>query len=588
MKKRSASTTGTRSKRRFCWQQRAACVILAMLITAALAAGCRKVEGRLLRVGLASEPKTLNVWLASDASSRAVLRLVYHCLYERDPETLAFVPWLAESLPVYDPAGKTYTIRLRQARWSDGRPLTSADVAFTVRLIKEFKTPGCSRWKYVLRVETPDPHTVVFRLKKNFATFLSRTLQISILPAHKWKSVANAARHAQKPLAALMRFKNEAPVSSGPFVVRQWRKGAYVYLTRNPYFFGKDKTIAGRRLGPSIDGVLFKFYGTTDVAMLALRKGEMDMYWHHIQPGYMSVLQKNPHIRIVNSPKSAIYFMGFNTRRPPFDDVALRKAVEVLVDKQFIVKRLLQGRGSEMWSVIPEGNKRWYNPGLPRPGQGLNRKQRIKLAFRILSSAGYSWKKPPLDATGRITSRPGELLTPDAKPMAPFTILTPPADYDPARAISGTMIQEWLREIGMPAMARPMEFGALIQQVKVRRNFDAFILGYGRLPLDPDYLRSFFHSRNDRPRGWNISGYHNPEFDRLATAAQREMDPEKRRRLVFAMQAIIAADVPYLPLYLPTLNEAVRTDRFTGWVPMLDGIGNRWSFCLLKAAKGGK
>ncbi len=584
----SAMAAGSKKTRQRSFCRQSIPVFLALLIMATLATGCHKEKDGLLRIGLASEPKTLNVWLASDASSRAVLRLIYHPLYERDPKTLTFVPWLAESLPVYDPANMTYTIRLRQARWSDGQPLTSADVAFTVNLIKKFKTPGSSRWKYVSRVETPDPRTVVFHLKKNFATFLSRTLQIIILPAHKWQAVADTAGQTQKPLAALMRFKNDTPVSSGPFVVRQWRKGAYIYLTRNPYFFGKGKIIAGHRMGPGIDGVLFKFYGTTDVAMLALRKGEIDMYWQHIQPGYMGILQKSPHIKVINSPKSAIYFMGFNTRRPPFNDLALRKAVAVLVDKQFIVTRLLQGQGSQMWSIIPEGNRRWYNPDLPRPGQGLDRQQRIKLAFRILSAAGYSWEKPPVDSRGNVTTQASALLTPAGKPLAPFTILTPPADYDPARAISGTMIQEWLREIGMPAMARPMEFGALIQQVKVRRNFDAFILGYGRLPLDPDYMRSFFHSRNDRPRGWNISGYHNPEFDRLATAAQREMDVQKRRKLVFAMQAIIAADVPYLPLYLPTLNEAVRTDRFTGWMPMLDGIGNRWSFCLLKEVKGGK
>lgn len=568
------------------WPLKKVILLLVPAIAAVLSTGCHDNKSNLLRIGLASEPKTLNVWLASDASSRAVLRLIYHPLYVRDPKTLDFVPWLAESRPLYDPAGKTYTIGLRQARWSDGHPLTSADVAFTVKLIKEFKTPGWSRWKYVSKVETPDQRTVVFHLKKNFATFLSRTLQIVILPAHKWRAVARAARRTQKPLATLMRYKNENPLSSGPFVMKQWRKGAYIHLAPNPYFFGRHKIIAGHRMGPLIKGVLFKFYGTTDVAMLALRKGELDMYWQHIQPGYMDILENTPHVKIINSPKSALYFMGFNTRRPPFDDVALRRAVEVLVDKHFIVERLLQGQGSEMWSIIPEGNRRWYNPHLPRPGEGLNREQRIRKAYQILSAAGYRWQKPPLDADGKIIARPGDLLTPGGDPLKPFTILTPPADYDPARAISGTMIQEWLREIGMPAKARPMEFGALIQQVKVRRNFDAFILGYGRLPLDPDYMRSLFHSRNDRPRGWNMSGYHNPEFDRLATAAQREMNPRKRRKLVFAMQSIIAADVPYLPLYLPTLNQAVRTDRFSGWVSMLDGIGNRWSFCLLREVEG--
>jgi ABC-type transport system substrate-binding protein len=130
-----------------------------------------------------------------------------------------------------------------------------------------------------------------------------------------------------------------------------------------------------------------------------------------------------------------------------------------------------------------------------------------------------------------------------------------------------------------------MSFSALLTTVKSRHDFDAFILGYGRLPLDPDYLRTFFHSANAGPGGWNMSGYQNPRFDRLADRSQREGDPQQRRRIVFQMQAILGEDLPYIPLYTPLLIEAVRTDRFQGWVPMLEGIGNRWSFCRLRSVR---
>ena len=166
--------------------------------------------------------------------------------------------------------------------------------------------------------------------------------------------------------------------------------------------------------------------------------------------------------------------------------------------------------------------------------------------------------------------------------MEPFEILTPPADYDPLRAMSGLMIQEWLRAIGMPAFSKPMAFGALLEQVKGRHEFDAFVLGYGRLSLDPDYLRNFFLSSNDKPRGWNMSGYKNKYFDQLANQSASEMNPEIRRDLIWKMQKIIMADVPYIPLYDPKLIEAVRNDTFRGWVNMLDGIGNIWSFCQVK------
>lgn len=136
--------------------------------------------------------------------------------------------------------------------------------------------------------------------------------------------------------------------------------------------------------------------------------------------------------------------------------------------------------------------------------------------------------------------------------------------------------------LGMPAYSKPMAFSSLIEQVKYRHDFDMFILGYGRLSLDPDYIRNFFHSRNDRPRGWNMSGYRNPEFDKLSDLSASEMNVKKRKELICKMQKIIMDDIPYIPLYNPGLIEGVRTDRFSGWVRMLGGVGNIWSFLMVK------
>jgi ABC-type transport system substrate-binding protein len=146
----------------------------------------------------------------------------------------------------------------------------------------------------------------------------------------------------------------------------------------------------------------------------------------------------------------------------------------------------------------------------------------------------------------------------------------------------GMIIQEWLKQVGIPAAARPMAFGSLIDQVKVRQEFDAFILGYGSLSLDPDYLRYFFHSRYDKPRGYDMSGYKNPEFEKIADQSAGTMDKDTRRELIWQMQKILMGDVPYIPLYNPNLVEAVRTGTFSGWVQMLNGIGNLWSFCQLQ------
>ncbi len=534
-----------------------------------------------LRIGLGEEPRTLNIWMASDANSNNILSQIYQPLYRHAPGETEMVPWLAAGPPEMAADGVTYQVRLRPARWSDGSAFTAADVAFTCRLIKEFKIPRhYSRWKFVDRIEAVDDRTVRFILKEPMAIFLTRSLTIPIVSEKEWREVAASARKQKKPLASLFNHTVKRPLGTGPFVLEKWHKGAYLHMKKNDLFFGQGLRIGGRLLGPFVEEILFKIYGTSDVAMLALKKGAIDMYWQGIQPGYIENLEQHPEIRIFSSERSALYYLGFNLRKPPFDDPALRRAAAMLVDKSFIIKRVLQGYGSRMDSIIPSGNEFWYNPNLTEYGEDLNREQRIRAAYRILKQAGYRWTQPPVDDSGKVQPAEG-LRLPGGSLMESVTILTPPADYDPHRAISGLLIQQWLRQAGIPASSRPMAFGALLQQVKARHDFDAFILGYGRLSLDPDYLRIFFHSEFDRERGWNMSGYHNPEFDRIAEASEKTMDLEARRLRIYKMQEIIARDVPYLPIYLPREIEAVRTDRFTGWVQMLEGIGNIWSFCQL-------
>ena len=542
----------------------------------------RVFAGSMIKIGLLEEPKTLNTWLASDRWSRKVLSQIYHPLYIREPKNLKLIPWLAAGEPVYDEATLSYTIKLRPAKWSDGSELTSEDVVFTGNLIKEFKIPrNYSRWKFIKKIEAVDKRTVRFLLKQPKAIFLTRTLSTPIVQKKQWMKVANEAKGAEKPLVKLLNYKVEKPVGAGPFVLKEWKQGAYLFLEKNKHFFAQGKSIAGHTLGPYIDGIIFKIFGTSDAAIMALKKGSIDMFWWGIQPGYLQDLRAAKNIQIFANEKSALYYMGFNLRKAPFNDVHLRHAVAILFDKEFIIRRVLQGYAIKMHSIVPPGNTFWHCPDVPKYGEDLTRKERILKAYEILSKAGYTWKVPPVSAEGKVVNGKGIIL-PNGSPMESFTILTPPADYDPHRAMAGMMAQEWLRRAGMPASSKPMAFGALIQQVKGRHEFDMFVLGYGKLSLDPDYLRAFFHSRNDKTRGWNMSGYKNPDFDMIADESAGAMVREKRRELIWEMQRIIMRDIPYLPLYNPNLVEGVRKDKFTGWVETLGGIGNTWSFCQIK------
>lgn len=161
--------------------------------------GSSQVEAAdLLKAGFLEEPKTLNIMRASDRWSRRVLSLIYQSLYVRHPETLELVPWLAAEAPVYDAADLCYTVKLRPAKWSDGSEFTAADVAFTARLIQEFKVSRyLSKWKFVERIETPDKHTLKFYLTEPMAIFESRTLITPIVPKKQWEAIAEKARNSQ-------------------------------------------------------------------------------------------------------------------------------------------------------------------------------------------------------------------------------------------------------------------------------------------------------------------------------------------------------------------------------------------------------
>ena len=537
---------------------------------------------RILKIGLPEEPRTLNIWLASDTNSLKVLSQIYQPLYKRDPDTLKLIPWLAEQEAVFDAETLSYTVRIKPAKWSDGSEVTSEDVAFTGRLINDFRIPRyVSRWNFINKIETPDKYTVKFYLKEPKPIFLSRTLTTSIVQKREWIKIVEKARGSEKPVATLLNHKIEKPVGTGPFVLKEWKQGSYLFLQKNKYFFGTGRNISGRILGPHIDGLIFKIYGTSDAAILALKKGSIDMFWWSIQAGYLEDLKRQKDIQIFSNEKSGFYYLGFNVRKPPFNDVHLRHAVATLIDKDFIISRILQGLGSKMSSIVPPGNRFWHCPDMPQYGEGLSQKERIKKAYEILQKAGYTWQVPPVNREGKVVNGKG-IGMPNGQLMEKFTILTPPADYDPLRAMSGIIIQEWLRILGIPASAKPMAFGSLIQRVKGRHQFDSFILGYGGLDIDPDWMRNFFHSSNDKARGWNMSGYKNPDFDRIAEESANTLDREKRQKLIWKMQKMILQDVPYIPLYNPKLIEAVRTDKFSGWVETLEGIGNLWSFCEVR------
>ncbi len=342
-----------------------------------------------LNVGILEEPRTLNIWNASDRWSRKILENIYNPLYIRGPKNLKLVPWLAESKPFYDKTTLSYTIKLRSVKWSDGSEFTSEDIAFTGNLIKLFQIPRhYNKWNFIKKIETPDKRTVKFFLKEPKAIFQTRTLITPIIQKKAWEKAVQKARATNNPLEELLNYQIEAHVGTGPFVFKEWKKGAYIVLKKNEYFFGRGQSIDGYHLGPYIDGIRFSLFNTTEDAISALKKGTIDFFWWGIPPDQIPILRKKDNIQIFSNERSALYYLGFNMRKPPFHDVNFRHAVATLIDKDFIIKKVLNGNGVKMDSIVPPGNRQWYFQNVTRYGEGLKADERIQKAHEILAMPG--------------------------------------------------------------------------------------------------------------------------------------------------------------------------------------------------------
>lgn len=157
--------------------------------------------------------------------------------------------------------------------------------------------------------------------------------------------VVEQARKSEEPLKFLLEHQVEKPLSAGPFLFREWIKGSYVKIDARKDYWTKGKIVQNREVGPFYDGILYKLYGTTDAAILALKKGEIDYVWWTIDPGFVSDIIREKNINVTFSPGNGLFYLAFNLKKEPFNDLAFRRAFAYLVEKEFITSKVLQGYG---------------------------------------------------------------------------------------------------------------------------------------------------------------------------------------------------------------------------------------------------
>lgn len=561
-----------------------------MAVAVILAASTVPIHGQenvFLKIGCQDEPKALNIWNSSDIWGGRVTKWFYPSLYYKEPITQDPLPDVCtmryDEVLAESPDGLTYLFPLRtDVYWDDGMPLTAYDFEMSYTIITSLQISAfMDQMKDVEYVKAIDDYIVEIKLTECTPQFEEKLIYQFAVPAHQFSPLLEEALATDAPALAFTSMYIENPVSAGPFSFDQWEKETFVRLVTNPDYYGKGRkvTVKGlgeREEGPFYDGIVFKPYSTTDAALMDIQKGEIDCIWWNLDPGYVVQLKDNPDITVEITDDLGWYYLAPNCAKPPFDDVKLRQALVYLVDKEYFVERILQGYGGVAHSVVMPAAGEWYNDTVNTYGCDKARDERTANAREALTTAGY---------TVPDEKYPAEVVKlPDGTEMQPFTILTPPADYDPVRAMAGILIQGWWRELGIPVTTKPAPFGEIVHEVFEAQTFDWYLLGWSITGSPyPDYLRYFFHSDQAVPDGNNPMGYKNPQVDKCLEDLVALCDHDALVEAAHEVQELVIEEVAYIPLFYRTLNEAHRNDTFEGWFTQLGGVGGDSSptYCLL-------
>ena len=453
------------------------------------------------------EPSGLVPMLAGEAAASAVAQHIFSSLLRYD-KNLEFEGQLAESWQI-SPDQKVITFKLKpNLKWADGKPLTSADVLFTWKLITDEKTrtPYGSDYKLVVKAETPDARTFRVSYAEPYAPAINSWAGLDILPKHLLEG---------KDINTSPFVRN--PVGSHYYKLEKWRPGEQVSLVRNPL----------STQGPAhIERLVSRFIPDEASQFLELMANNIDtMALSPVQ--YARIFPARPELQ----KKFALYkelgnnytYLGFNLKHKPFDDIRVRKAINYAINKQELIDGVLLGMGEPVASPYKPGT-RWSNPKLKPYSYDPDK------ARALLEDAGFR------------KNRDG-ILERNGKPLS-FEILT---NQNKQREMSAVLIQRRLKEIGIDVRIRVLEWASFISRFIKTGDFDVVLLGW-QLAIDPDQY-AIWHSSQQEPGQFNFLGYKNQQVDRLLERGRMELNPDKRMRIYHEFAEILLEDSPIVYLF---------------------------------------
>jgi peptide/nickel transport system substrate-binding protein len=499
----------------------------ALAVAAAPVAGGTQAEGgrhpytvaHVLRFSGAEDIVGLNPHFAQQLVVGYMDRLTMAYLVRFDAANRP-IPELATAVPTrknggISADGKTITYRLRHdAKWSDGQPFTSADVAFSVDVVKNPKNNeiGIDDFKRITRVDTPDAYTAVFHLSEPdaqfYTTFSTGGANPCLLPKHILGGLPDIV---SAPYNAL-------PVGIGPFKFSSWNRGQSVEMVADPLYF------RGR---PKLDKIIYKIIPDRNTVLTQITTHELDL-WMPVAAAYYDRLRNIGGITVTKVPGYGYNHVDFNQSNAALRDPVVRQALRYATDRKSILDKIRHGVGRLQESVIASRHP-FYNPAIARIPYDPAK------ANALLDADG--WKR---GADG-IRSKNGVRLS--------FTYATGTGLPDTDQMIE--LIRVWWKQIGVEFDVRrylssiffaPKSEGGILYSGK----FDVTNFAWGGTPTGDQ--ESVFACDHQPPNGQNIVHYCNARIDRLIKTFRTDNDEAVQKKSLQETQAILAREVPTMVL----------------------------------------
>ncbi|TMG37642.1 MAG: ABC transporter substrate-binding protein [Chloroflexi bacterium] len=467
------------------------------------------VAGGTVTIPIGADP-TLNPWSPNAfVESLFINRVIFEGL-TKPGKDLAPAPDLATSWTIA-PDGLSWTFKLRDGvKWTDGKPFSADDVAFTfndIVLKKELGAQNAASYAAVKSVTVVDPTTVRFDLSRKFAALASFLAYNSgIVPKH----VLSA-----DPLKTTS-FNKGTPVSTGPFKVEKYTSGQSVSLVRNDSYFGPK---------PYLDKVVFTVVPDPNTQIAQALSGDLTIMILDNKAAVDRVKNASG-LTVVSRPLVQYYWLALNQTDSRFTDVRVRQAFVHAIDRKAIIKSVELGYGQVANSPITPALKAYFDPSLSEKYPYDPPK-----AKELLASAGW-------------TPGANGVLQKDGKSFQFTMDVGQRGVLEPVNAL----IQQDLKNVGVIADLNTMEWNAYIQKDVVRRDYTATV-NWWTYPSDPDVF-PYYHS-SAAGKGFNIPGYQDPKLDDLLVQGQSASDLEQRKAVYKQLQAYTSETLPYLFLWYP-------------------------------------